>query len=475
MDNVKWKSFLKEERSSDQWSEYVTWVEGIISKTRKKLLNSYVNGPGKQRLLNWMKGQTNISNVDKIYKRRVLPQIKKALKIKVNITKQRLEISHGHPTEAYYNRKGGKKGAYISLSVVYFSDAYAAFADFGSAPDIQARMKKALGQTIALDLRHEFFHSVDDHLVDVFPNIKNLFSTNIKTRQSLRTIMGGENPAGHAESYADYKKLQSMIDDMGKQITPAYIKFLCKNKGNQAAGRTQAEKLLLDTEYVKAIDCTNPAGVAKALRDLAQVDKKPTMTAMAEGRDWRKFLKESKLRIFDFDDTLVKTDAMVRMTSDTGKQVEMTPAEFSQHQMNDKNDYDFSDFNKVINPREIRQVTDILRNVTKAAGDREIIILTARDPKAQAAIEEWLESIGIDISKINVIGLASPDPAAKANWIENKIVDGATDILFLDDSGKNIDAVAALKRRYPDIKIDARISKYGETIEEIIKNGMETK
>ena len=182
-------------------------------------------------------------------------------------------------------------------------------------------------------------------------------------------------------------------------------------------------------------------------------------------KKWKNFLSESKLRVFDFDDTLVKTDATVKLTRPDGTKEELTPGEFSQHELDPNNKYDFSDFNKVINPTEVKQVTDILRNVTSAAGRREIIILTARDPESQDAIEEWLQGIGIDIKKIDVVGLANPDPMAKANWIENKIVDGATDILFLDDSGKNVAAVKALEKEYPGVKIDAREVKYAENLE----------
>jgi len=185
---------------------------------------------------------------------------------------------------------------------------------------------------------------------------------------------------------------------------------------------------------------------------------------------WKKFLNESKLRIFDFDDTLAKTDAKVGVTTPDGETSYMTADEFSQHKLNDRNRYDFSEFNKVINPQEIHQVTNILRNTIAAEGDREIIILTARDPEAQDAVIEWLESVGIDSSKINFVGLANPEASAKANWIENRIIDGATDVLFLDDSGKNIAAVKELKKKYeeqiPDLKIDARTVNYAETLEE---------
>ena len=191
---------------------------------------------------------------------------------------------------------------------------------------------------------------------------------------------------------------------------------------------------------------------------------------------WTKFLTESKLRIFDFDDTLVKTDAMIKITDSDGKTVSMTPGEFAQHKLDDSNQYDFSEFEQasLINPREIKKVTQVLRNVLNASGTREVAILTARTPAAQQSIKDYLEDIGIDPEKINIVLVGTSDPAAKANWIENKIVDGATDILFLDDSGKNVRAVLDLKNKYPDVKIDARVSNYGEEMAEGIVNEMVT-
>ena len=48
---------------------------------------------------------------------------------------------------------------------------------------------------------------------------------------------------------------------------------------------------------------------------------------------WTEFLAESKLRIFDFDDTLVKTDATIKVTDPDGKTISMTPAEFATHEL----------------------------------------------------------------------------------------------------------------------------------------------
>ena len=90
--------------------------------------------------------------------------------------------------------------------------------------------------------------------------------------------------------------------------------------------------------------------------------------------------------------------------------------------------------------------------------------MTARDPAAEKPIKDYLESIGLDTSKITFELLGSSDPADKAAWIANRIENGATDVLFFDDSGKNVEAVEALSNKYPNVKIRARKVKYAEDI-----------
>ena len=49
--------------------------------------------------------------------------------------------------------------------------------------------------------------------------------------------------------------------------------------------------------------------------------------------NWRGFLTESKLRVFDFDDTLAITDANVKLTLADGSEVEQSPAEFAVYEL----------------------------------------------------------------------------------------------------------------------------------------------
>ena len=177
--------------------------------------------------------------------------------------------------------------------------------------------------------------------------------------------------------------------------------------------------------------------------------------------NWREYLNENKakpkLRVFDFDDTIAKSDSNIHITTDTGEKITMDPGEYATHVMNPDYEYDFSEFDEVINPREIKQITNIIRNALNAGTEgREIAILTARDPAAEGPIKDYLDSIGLDTSMITFELLGSSNPQSKAAWIADRIENGAVDVLFFDDSGKNVEAVQALSGQYPDIKIKAR-------------------
>ena len=69
-----------------------------------------------------------------------------------------------------------------------------------------------------------------------------------------------------------------------------------------------------------------------------------------------------RLRIFDFDDTLVKTDSYVYITNGDS-QLKLTPGQYAIYDEKKGDIYDFSDFQKVKNPKEIKQVTKVLRMI----------------------------------------------------------------------------------------------------------------
>lgn len=173
-------------------------------------------------------------------------------------------------------------------------------------------------------------------------------------------------------------------------------------------------------------------------------------------------LATRSLRIFDFDDTLVKTKSRVILKKlveldDGSKEYEveyLTPAEYAHYEPQPDDEFDFSEFDKVINPQEIEWTQKILRAVLKIRGDSGAEILTARGPESQRAIAEYLKESGVE--GINIITLGDGDPQKKADYIYEKAISGDYDLIeFFDDSGKNIAAVKNLPE-VPGVKIRAR-------------------
>jgi hypothetical protein len=156
-----------------------------------------------------------------------------------------------------------------------------------------------------------------------------------------------------------------------------------------------------------------------------------------------------KLRVFDFDDTLVKTKSHIYITHKDGKKSKLTPGEYAVYNAQDGDNYDFSDFEQVKQPQEIKGVTKLLKTVVNSEGERKVVILTAR--AAYKPVKDYLHDIGLE--GIYVVALASNDPQHKADWIEDKIKKGYNDVFFIDDSHKNITAVNKLKEKYPNIKM----------------------
>ena len=169
----------------------------------------------------------------------------------------------------------------------------------------------------------------------------------------------------------------------------------------------------------------------------------------------KNLLLEKKLRVFDFDDTLVKSNSKVFVIN-KGKRKILTPGEFAVYKQKPGDEFDFSDFDKVIEPKQIKSMFRVFNNIYKASGSRRLTILTAR--AAYKPVRKFLKDVGF--SNVYVVALGDSNPQKKADWIQSQIQKGYNDILFLDDSPKNVKVVKKLKQKYPNIKMDARVVKY---------------
>lgn len=163
-----------------------------------------------------------------------------------------------------------------------------------------------------------------------------------------------------------------------------------------------------------------------------------------------------KLRVFDFDDTLVRTKSFIYVKHKDGKKSKLTPGEYAVYEPKAGDQFDFCDFEKVKQPQEIKGVTKLLKRIVAKEGERKIVILTAR--AAYKPIKDYLSDIGL--GGIYVVALADADPQKKADWIEDKIKKGYDDVFFIDDSHKNVAAVGQLKTKYPDIKMRVQHVKH---------------
>ena len=166
-------------------------------------------------------------------------------------------------------------------------------------------------------------------------------------------------------------------------------------------------------------------------------------------------IKEGKtVSIFDFDDTLAKTDSWVYVKTKDGMEKQLDPAEFAVYKAKRGEEFDFRDFDrKLRNPRLIKKNVDLLKKQLNKGG-RKVTILTAR--RLGAPINHFFKTIGI---QPYVVPLGDANPQKKADYIEGEIKKGYTTVYFMDDSPKNIRAVDALKKKYPGVRIVTKLVK----------------
>ena len=216
---------------------------------------------------------------------------------------------------------------------------------------------------------------------------------------------------------------------------------------------------------------------------------------------WRKYLTESqvtKLRIFDFDETIAFTNSSVKVVTPGGKRIEF-PSQLAYDQYVKKMgaklgvadfdpvpamvdmgyEFDYNDFGKVIDPKENDRVVKILGKVAganRADPSREVYVMTARASDAKQPIMDYLMTlkredgtprfVAEDFTDIITLAGQSKQDAIE-QIIQKHSTDGQTSIKqisFFDDSQKNLDDVMELRDKYPSIDIAIEKVEHGEII-----------
>ena len=169
----------------------------------------------------------------------------------------------------------------------------------------------------------------------------------------------------------------------------------------------------------------------------------------------------SKIVVFDLDDTLVITDAKIKVyDKDTGDSYSMTPEEFNDYERQPSHEVDFDDF-KSLEIMKAGKLIEYYLKIFKEAYKLKIAvgIVTAREDREM--IYKWLkEHIGFRIDKDLIFAVNDPVHRYKGSVSDRKkaafreLIDmGYRDMQFYDDDTANLVLVKSLENEYEDVSI----------------------
>jgi len=219
-------------------------------------------------------------------------------------------------------------------------------------------------------------------------------------------------------------------------------------------GKTYQELIEIEMNASKTVDQVNqirknliknlPKGVfnSKTLTN-GEIMKKLGEIDMAFGLARKRNKVRKGISVFDFDDTLAKSNSHVLYTLPNGKKGRINATEFalkSELLESQGAKFDFSEFNKVIEGKK-GPLFDLAQKRAGKFGTGDIFVLTARPQASAVAIQKFLKSVGLEIPLKNITGLENGTADAKALWILGKAAKGYNDFYFADDAPKNVKAV----------------------------------
>ena len=117
-----------------------------------------------------------------------------------------------------------------------------------------------------------------------------------------------------------------------------------------------------------------------------------------------------KAFVFDFDDTLATTDAVIRVRfawddmSGYYRDFELTPSELNMYKLRSGEEFDFSDFRcpELIESGSPTELIDLAKQVYKEK--HAVYILTARSSDMSDAIAKFLRVYGVRAKQIICLG-----------------------------------------------------------------------
>jgi len=160
----------------------------------------------------------------------------------------------------------------------------------------------------------------------------------------------------------------------------------------------------------------------------------------------------NRLRIFDFDDTLITSESKVKIFSQKNNvEYALSAKQFAEYVISDDDVVDHSEFDKLINHREISMIFNILKKSYKTYGSAANLVLSARNssiPIFNVMKENAMSDLEIISSSTSLL------EDSKARIIEEIIDERKLQhVEFFDDSSKNIHYVLKLKQKRKDVRL----------------------
>ena len=170
---------------------------------------------------------------------------------------------------------------------------------------------------------------------------------------------------------------------------------------------------------------------------------------------------QTNIVVFDLDDTLVITDAKIKVCNQaTGECFALTPEEFNDYEKHPDHYLDFDDFKSL----EIMKAGELIHYYLKILAEaykmkKAVGIVTARDDREM--IYKWMkEHVGFHIAKDLIYAVNDPVHGFKGSIADKKqqafreiIEMGYNKIQFFDDDQNNLALVKDLEKEYPDIEL----------------------
>lgn len=173
------------------------------------------------------------------------------------------------------------------------------------------------------------------------------------------------------------------------------------------------------------------------------------------------FTKQKKCYVFDFDDTLVKTYALVYVKKDERIIKAIKSSEYAEYKLQERESFDYTEF---LDPYFIftgyemplfKMLHNINKSIYEGRSDSCVYILTARESVLRDVLYEYFTDRGITCIPKNQILTVGDDKSKSVSESKKEILEelmkNGYDLTFFDDDTKNIEiakSISGIKTRH---------------------------